>query len=190
MRRLLRPAAALLLCACSATLSKKEAVSPPSGAHRGLYAVFVTARGNIEARLFEDDAPKTVEDFSRRARRGDFDGTALARAVPGFLVQGGVRSSDAPLGLETSSGRGFAKEGRLAAPAREGMSVPGEFFITLAALPWLDGRNAVFGEVTSGLESLQEAALAPRLERDPSGRFSDRPESPLRIEKVLIEERR
>lgn len=187
MRRLSVPALGLL-CACSS--ARPQADAPAPSPHRGLYAVLVTPRGSVEARLFEDDAPKTVADFAARARRGDFDGTPLARAVPGFIIQGAGRSSGPPLELEASSGRGFRKEGRLAAPSQPGGSVPGQFFFTLAPLPWLDGRNAVFGEVTSGFEVLADAAAGPRAERDASGAFLDRPQAPLMLDAVRIEERR
>ncbi|MBI5596507.1 MAG: peptidylprolyl isomerase [Elusimicrobia bacterium] len=189
MRRLTVPVLGLL-CACSSARPKTDAAADAPAAHRGLYAVLVTPRGSVEARLFEDDAPKTVADFAARARRGDFDGTPLARAVPGFIVQGGVRSADAALELEASAGRGFRKEGRLAAPSQPGGSVPGQFFFTLAPLPWLDGRNAVFGEVTSGFEVLAAAAAGPRAELDASGGFLDRPQAPLMLDAVRIEERR
>lgn len=182
--------AAALLCACSSAHPKAGGASSGPSAHRGLYAVFVTQNGSVEARLFEDDAPKTVADFALRARRGDFNGLLLTRAVPGFMLQGGAPSADGGLELEAASGRGFGKEGRLAAPAEGGKSVPGQFFFTLAPLPWLDGRHAVFGEVTAGLALLDEAAAAPRLERDSSGRFVDRPASPLKVSEVRIEERR
>lgn len=181
-------AAVLLTAACAATTPKPKAAA--AGPHRGFYAVLTTPRGTVEALLFQDEAPKTVENFRVRASSGAFDGRPLLRAVPGFLVQAGAAAGGAPLPLETNPIRDFAKAGRLAAPALDGGADPSQFFVTLAPAPWLDGKNTVFGEVTAGLDLLREASAGPREERDAKGRLADTPAGGLAITSVRIEDRR
>ncbi|MDE2293109.1 MAG: peptidylprolyl isomerase, partial [Elusimicrobia bacterium] len=164
---------------------------PSTAPHRGYYAVITTDRGVVEAFLYQDEAPKTVEEFRVLASTGAYDGRPFERAVPGFLVQAAASSAPAePLPLETNPGRVFDAPGRLAAPAVPGGSAPGQFFVTLTAAPWLDGKNCVFGTVTQGLEVLRDAAAGPRQERAADGSFADRPLHPLVIRSIRVEDRR
>lgn len=188
MRRLSALLAAAVL-GCSSAPKEPPAPASASGPKPGLYAVLTTARGDVEVRLFKDDAPLTVAAFLEQAKAGAYDGAAFSRAVPGFLVQAAARSGGAPLPLEAAQGRGFEKAGRMAAPRAEGGSAPGEFFITLRPAPWLDGRHAVMGEVTKGLELLDAAAREPRRERGDDGSLLDAPLSPLRLSGVRFEDR-
>jgi cyclophilin family peptidyl-prolyl cis-trans isomerase len=180
-------AAAVLGCASAA----KEPPAPEAAAapKPGLYAVLATARGEVEVRLFKDDAPLTVAAFLAQAKSGAYDGAAFSRAVPGFLVQAAACSGGAPLPLEAAQGRGFEKAGRMAAPRTGAGSASGEFFITLRPAPWLDGRHAVMGEVTKGLELLAAAAREPRRELGDDGALVDAPLAPLRLSGVRFEER-
>ena len=186
MRRL-----ALLLAvgasACAQPKAKAAAVPPLP--HRGLYAVLATEKGDITIRLFQDDAPKTVQNFVALAKSGAYDGTAFERSVPGFMIQAGPGGAGEPLALETGPGRTFAKEGRVAMAALKDGSDPRQFFITLSPAPWLDGRQSVFGEVTEGLPAAEAIAAAPRRERGPGGAFVDRPLEPVRLRAVRVEDR-
>lgn len=184
MRRLALLAVAAAAAACSTAASKSAAKAEAQASRSGIYAVLETDRGLVEARLFPDDAPRTVESFTARARGGAYDGTEFGRAVPGFIIQEVGRSSGPVLALEVHPGRSFVKAGRVA------MAPLGQFFVTLAPAPWLDGKNTVFGEVTAGLELLSAAASEPRTEKETDGRFIDRPLKPLKLNSVRIEDRK
>ena len=176
----MRPTAPLLAAAlaagCVSSGKGGPAAPAPAGSKPGLYAVLATARGDVEMRLFKDEAPKSVAAFVLQGKSGGYDGVPFARAVPGFLVQAAARAAGEAPPFEALPGRGFQDSGRVAIPARDGGSAPGEFFITVLPAPWLDGKHAVFGEVTKGLALLDAASREPagslRIE---SVRFEDRP---------------
>ncbi|TBR23212.1 hypothetical protein EPO15_06480, partial [bacterium] len=138
---------------------------------------------------FKDDAPKSVAAFVAAAKAGAYDGSPFARAVPGFLVQAAARKAGGELPFESLPGRGFQEPGRMAVPAQDGVSVPGQFFVTLLPAPWLDGKHAVMGEVTKGLALLDAASREPRRERAADGALADAPLDPLRIRSVRFEDR-
>lgn len=180
-------AAALLGCAGSRPAPAAPAAD--AAPKPGLYAVLKTARGEVELRLFKDDAPKSVAAFVERGKAGGFDGAPFARAVPGAFVQAAARGGGGALPLELVAGRGFEKPGRVAVPLKDGAPVAGEFFVTLLPSPWLDGKHAVMGEVTGGLALLDAASREPRKERAEDGSFVDEPLSPLLIDSVRFEDR-
>ena len=120
-------------------------------------ATLHTNHGAIAIELFDDDAPKTVENFLKLARDGFYDGVVFHRVIPDFMIQGGD---------PTGSGRGgpgytFEDEfnqhpvvrGALAM-ANAGPNTNGSqfFVVTAEATPWLDGKHTVFGRVTSGMD--------------------------------------
>jgi len=119
-------------------------------------AVIETTKGTIKFRLFEKDAPITASNFIMLASKKFYDGLTFHRIEPGFVIQGGD-----PLG----TGAGGAKDtieleinpklkhtlGAVAmARSSEKNSASSQFYITLAPQPFLDGKYAVFGQVTSG----------------------------------------
>jgi peptidyl-prolyl cis-trans isomerase A (cyclophilin A) len=152
-----------------------------------LYATMKTGMGDIVLLLFEDKAPKTVENFvglatgtkewtdpkSRaRTKRPLYNGTIFHRVIPNFMIQGGD-----PLGNGTG-GPGFrfadefhpelkhSKAGILSM-ANAGPNTNGsQFFITQQATPWLDGRHSILGEVVKGLEVVTAIVNVPRDGRD------------------------
>ncbi|AHY45412.1 Peptidyl-prolyl cis-trans isomerase (rotamase) - cyclophilin family [Rubrobacter radiotolerans] len=152
---------------------------------REYHARLRTERGEIKVRLFAEEAPETVNNFVFLAREGYFDGTTFHRVIPDFMVQGGD-----PTGTGTG-GPGYRipdefhpdlKHDRpgILSMANAGPNTGGsQFFITHVPTPWLDGRHAIFGEVTDGMD----VVLAIR-ERDP---MRD-PNPGDRIESVEIEE--
>ena len=122
--------------------------------------MFETSKGRIRIALFADDAPLTVANFVNLARRGFYDGTTFHRVVPGFLAQGGdprgdgfggpgAHLPDEP-GLQPF-GRGAVGMARLGPDASGG-----QFFITQAPAPHLDGRFTLFGRVASGMEVVDQ----------------------------------
>jgi cyclophilin family peptidyl-prolyl cis-trans isomerase len=161
---------------------------PPSGdldLSKSYTATVTTERGSFDVELFAADAPLTVENFVNLARAGFYDGTTFHRVIPGFMAQGGD---------PTGTGRGgpgyqfrdeFSSERRhdaagVLSMANAGPNTNGsQFFITFGPTPHLDGKHAVFGRVTSGMEVVN--ALR---ERDP-GRD---PNPGDRIERIEISE--
>jgi len=120
-------------------------------------ATITTNHGPIELELFDDDAPKTVENFTKLARDGFYDGVVFHRVIPDFMIQGGD-----PTGTG-SGGPGYQFEdeqndhkvvrGALAM-ANAGPNTNGSqfFVVTAEACPWLDGKHTVFGRVTGGMD--------------------------------------
>jgi cyclophilin family peptidyl-prolyl cis-trans isomerase len=130
-------------------------------------ATIETAKGEIVLELFAQDAPKTVNNFVKLARKGFYDGTTFHRVIPGFMAQGGDPTGSG------SGGPGYKFEDEInsrkiatgtLAMANSGPNTNGsQFFITYAPTPWLDGKHTVFGIVTKGMDVLNR--LTPR---DPS----------------------
>ena len=141
-----------------------------------------TSAGTIELELFPEDAPKTVENFTKLASEGYYDGLTFHRVIPDFMVQGGC-----PQGTGTG-GPGYSFEdeinqhkvvrGALAMANAGPNTIGSQFFIvTIDAAPWLDGKHTVFGEVTSGMDVVDALEGLPT-----DGR--DRPSDPALIEKI------
>jgi peptidyl-prolyl cis-trans isomerase A (cyclophilin A) len=154
----------------------------------GTYAVLNSSEGTIVCRLFEKDAPKTVQNFvelaegkrewthpgtRQKTRARLYDGTIFHRVIPNFMIQGGD-----PLGVghggpgyqfedETKGSlHKFDKPGKLAM-ANAGPNTNGsQFFITVAPTPWLTGNHTIFGEVVEGQEVANKIVNVPRNRQD------------------------
>ncbi|HUV71015.1 MAG TPA: peptidylprolyl isomerase [Terracidiphilus sp.] len=168
----------------------------------GTYAAFTTSEGKITVRLFENDAPITVKNFvelaegtkewthpSTNSKSKDklFNGTIFHRVIPDFMIQGGDPTGTGMGGPgyrfedETKgSPHKFDKPGKLAM-ANSGPGTNGcQFFITVAATPWLTGNHTIFGEVVEGQDVVTKISLVPR-----GGQ--DKPKSAVILESVVIE---
>jgi peptidyl-prolyl cis-trans isomerase B (cyclophilin B) len=148
-------------------------------------ATLHTSHGPIALELFAEDAPKTVENFTRLAREGFYDGVIVHRVIPDFMIQGGD-----PTGTGTG-GPGYQFEDEInpnrvergaLAMANAGPNTNGSqfFIVTAEACPWLDGKHTVFGRVTSGMEVVDEISALPRDSRD-------RPRDDVAIERIELE---
>jgi peptidyl-prolyl cis-trans isomerase B (cyclophilin B) len=147
-------------------------------------ATMVTNHGEIKLRLFDDDAPKTVENFTTLARDGFYDGLIFHRVIPDFMIQGGC-----PQGTGTG-GPGYTFEDEInehkvvrgaLAMANAGPNTNGSqfFIVTIDAAPWLDGKHTVFGEVTDGMDVVDTIESQPTDARD-------RPKDEARIERLEV----
>jgi peptidyl-prolyl cis-trans isomerase B (cyclophilin B) len=147
-------------------------------------ATMHTNHGPIELELFEDDAPKTVENFVKLARDGYYDGLVFHRVIKDFMIQGGC-----PQGTGTG-GPGYEFEDEIndhkivrgaLAMANRGPDTNGSqfFIVTTDAAPWLDGKHTVFGEVRSGMEAVDS------IEGAETG-AQDRPTKDAVIERVEV----
>ena len=168
-----------------------------------LYAKFDTTEGIFTIRLFDQEAPRTVENFVglaegtkqwKNPRTNQFvttpyyDGVIFHRVIEGFMIQGGD-----PLG-EGIGGPGYAfadefhpklrhdKPGVLSMANRGPNTNGGQFFITLAPTPHLDDRHTVFGEVVEGMDVVRKIGGTTTNERD-------RPLQDIVIRTITIERR-
>src|SRR2546430_15823367 len=145
-----------------------------------------TSAGPIQLELFDEDAPKTVENFRKLSTDGFYDGLVFHRVIPDFMIQGGCPEGSGrggpgyTFGDEFHSSLKHSKAGKLSM-ANSGPGTNGsQFFITVAATPWLDNKHTIFGEVVEGQDVADKISKAPR-------DSSDRPRTPITLNKVKIE---
>lgn len=124
----------------------------------------------VEAELYPDKAPKTVENFVKLAKEGFYDGLTFHRVIKGFMIQGGDPKGNGTGGPGYSiegefSGNGFKQNdlkhtrGVLSmARAQDPNSAGSQFFIMHADAPYLDGQYAAFGKVTKGMDAVDKIA--------------------------------
>jgi peptidyl-prolyl cis-trans isomerase A (cyclophilin A) len=162
-------------------------------------ATFRTSAGAFTVKLMPEHAPKTVANFTELAsgnrewrdpRDGKtkteplYSGTVFHRVIPDFMIQGGD-----PKGTGTGGpgyefedetppdGPTFDKPGLLAM-ANAGPNTNGsQFFVTVAATPWLNGKHTIFGEVTDGMDVVNAISTV-------DSDASDRPTSDVVIEGI------
>jgi cyclophilin family peptidyl-prolyl cis-trans isomerase len=148
-------------------------------------ATLHTNAGPIAVELFDEDAPKTVENFRKLAGDGFYDDLVFHRVIPDFMIQGGC-----PEGTGTG-GPGYTFEDEFndhkivrgaLAMANAGPNTNGSqfFIVTTAEAPWLDGKHTVFGEVTDGMDTVEAIEATPTA-------AGDRPVEPQVIERVELD---
>jgi peptidyl-prolyl cis-trans isomerase A (cyclophilin A) len=152
-----------------------------------VYAEFTTSEGNFTVRLYDQEAPRTVENFvglaegtkewtdprtNRKVTQPYYDGVVFHRVIDGFMIQGGD-----PLG-QGIGGPGYTfadefhpslrhnKAGILSMANRGPNTNGGQFFITLGPTPHLDDRHSVFGEVSAGMDVVKKLGSTKTGERD------------------------
>src|SRR5213078_2655619 len=141
-----------------------------------------TTHGTIDLELFDEDAPKTVENFRKLAGERFYDGIIFHRVIPDFMIQGGC-----PKGTGTG-GPGYTFEDEInqhkivrgaLAMANAGPDTNGSqfFIVTADSAPWLDGKHTVFGRVTDGMDVVDAIST---LDSD----ARDRPREDVVIERV------
>jgi peptidyl-prolyl cis-trans isomerase A (cyclophilin A) len=166
-----------------------------------LNAHFTTSEGNFTVRLFDQDAPGTVANFvglaegtkewsdpktGQKVKRPFYDGLIFHRVIDGFMIQGGdplgtgVGGPGYKFGDEFSPKLKHTKAGILSM-ANAGPNTNGsQFFITLAATPWLDNKHSVFGEVVEGMDVIKKIGSTA------TSKPGDRPVKPITIQTVKI----
>jgi peptidyl-prolyl cis-trans isomerase B (cyclophilin B) len=147
-------------------------------------ATLHTNHGAIEVELFDEDAPKTVENFVKLARDGFYDGVTFHRVIPDFMIQGGDPTGTGRGGpgytFEDEINEHKVARGALAM-ANAGPSTNGSqfFVVTAEATPWLDGKHTVFGGVRSGMDVVDAIS---NVETD----ADDKPRDAVVIERVEL----
>jgi peptidyl-prolyl cis-trans isomerase A (cyclophilin A) len=169
----------------------------------GVYARFDTTEGSFTVRLYNEEAPNTVDNFiglaegtkewndprtNQKVKKPYYDGVIFHRVIDGFMIQAGD-----PLG-QGIGGPGYTfadefhpklrhnKAGILSMANRGPNTNGGQFFITLGPTPHLDDRHSVFGEVVEGMDVVRKIGGARTAERD-------RPVDNITIHSVTIERR-
>ena len=146
-----------------------------------------TSAGDITIELFDDKAPKTVENFLKLVDKGYYNRLHFHRVIKDFMLQGGCPNSKDPNNPKAGMGGPgyqinceFHDDLKHNIPgvlsmANAGRNTGGsQFFLTTVATPWLDGKHAIFGKVTNGMNTVQ------KIENCKTGHM-DRPNKPQQI---------
>ncbi len=144
-----------------------------------------TTLGPIRLEIFQDKVPKTAKNFLDLAQKGFYNGLTFHRVIPGFMIQGGCPKGNGTGGPGYEIPDEFHPSLRHSAPGIVSMANAGpntggsQFFITLAATGWLDGKHAIFGKVVGGQDVVDKIAGLPR-DR------SDRPKTAVAIRTATV----
>jgi peptidyl-prolyl cis-trans isomerase A (cyclophilin A) len=131
------------------------------------HAEFKTSKGDFKLELFEDKAPITTGNFIKLAEDGYYNGLIFHRVIDGFMIQGGCPQGSGRGGPGYTIQDEFHPELKHSSPGILSMANAGpntggsQFFITLAATAWLDGRHAVFGQVVEGMDVVSSIGSVP-----------------------------
>jgi len=147
-------------------------------------ATLHTNAGAIVLELYDEDAPKTVENFRKLAADGFYDSLIFHRVIPDFMIQGGCPEGSG------RGGPGYTFEDEIndhkvvrgaLAMANAGPNTNGSqfFIVTAGAAPWLDGKHTVFGAVVEGMDAVDAIESTPT-------DASDGPREPQTIERVEL----
>jgi peptidyl-prolyl cis-trans isomerase B (cyclophilin B) len=147
-------------------------------------ATLHTNHGAIAIELYPGEAPKTVENFTKLAGDGFYDGVIFHRVIPDFMIQGGDPTGTGRGGpgytFEDEFNDHKVERGALAM-ANAGPNTNGSqfFIVTADACPWLDGKHTVFGRVADGMDVVNDISGV-----DTDG--ADRPRQDVVIERVEL----
>jgi peptidyl-prolyl cis-trans isomerase-like 1 len=142
-----------------------------------------TSHGTVTLELYYKHAPKTCQNFFELAKRGYYDDVVFHRVIKDFMIQGGDptgtgRGGESVFGgkFEDEISKGLRHVGAgILVMANSGPNTnKSQFFITLAPTPWLDGKHAIFGRVSSGM-SVVRAIGAVKVDKN------DRPVKEVKI---------
>uniref|UniRef100_A0A061RJB2 peptidylprolyl isomerase n=1 Tax=Tetraselmis sp. GSL018 TaxID=582737 RepID=A0A061RJB2_9CHLO len=127
-------------------------------------AIIHTTKGDIKMKLYPDECPKTIENFTTHSRNGYYDGLIFHRVIKGFMIQTGDPLGDGTGGQSIwgeEFGDEFDRSLRHDRPGTLSMANAGpntngsQFFITTVPTPWLDNKHTVFGRVVKGMDVVQ-----------------------------------
>ncbi|MGB1658592.1 MAG: peptidylprolyl isomerase, partial [Longimicrobiales bacterium] len=146
-----------------------------------------TNHGTITAEMYMEQAPKTAGNFIDLAKKGYYDDLIFHRVIDGFMIQGGCPDGTGRGGPgytipdEFAAGLAHTDKGIFSMANAGPNSGGSQFFITLAATPWLDGKHAIFGHVTDGMDVVETIG---KIETG----FGDQPSEPVVMIKVTVSE--
>lgn len=157
-----------------------------------LTAIIKTNMGDIEIELFENKAPKTVENFVGLAKKGYYNGVIFHRVIDNFMIQGGDPTGTGRGGESLWGGKfedefdtslTFDQPGILAM-ANAGPNTNGsQFFITTVPTPWLNFKHTIFGKVINGMD------IVNKIDKVPTSKPYDKPVDDVVMKEILIEKK-
>ncbi len=134
-----------------------------------IHIVLHTSKGDIEGTIFASKVPATAANFLNLATKGFYNGITFHRVIPDFMIQGGDPTGTGMGGPgykfadEIDRSLKHSKPG-IFSMANAGPNTNGsQFFITHVATPHLDGKHAVFGEVTKGQDVVNQIAKGDKI---------------------------
>ena len=154
-------------------------------------SIIKTNMGTIEIELFADQTPKTVENFVGLAEKGYYKGVIFHRVIKDFMLQAGDPTGTGRGGASFWGGKfedEFVSDLKHDTPGMLSMANAGpntngsQFFITLVATPWLDGKHTVFGKVINGMDVVYTIGKVKTA-------AGDKPVDEVVMEEVIIEKR-
>ena len=165
---------------------KADTPLPPADQNKkNSLAVFETSMGTFKVELFEDKAPRTAQNFISLVNKGFYNGLIFHRVIDGFMIQGGDPKGNGTGGPGYVIPDEFHKDLKhtgagILSMANAGPNSGGsQFFITLDATPWLDGKHAIFGKVVEGLDVVKAIGKVK------TG-AQDRPQTDVVMKKITI----
>jgi cyclophilin family peptidyl-prolyl cis-trans isomerase len=135
-------------------------------------ATIQTNLGTFKVELLKDKAPKTAGNFADLAKKGFYDGIIFHRVIPDFMIQGGDPTGSGMGGPGYKIKDEFHPDLKHNVPgilsmANSGPNTGGsQFFVTVAATPWLDNKHAIFGKVVEGMDIVNKISTVKRNRQD------------------------
>lgn len=185
----------------SANKEEKKAAKKDTKKGNPMFATIETSQGTFKVKLFAKEAPKTVENFvglaegtkewtdpktGKKEKKPLYPGTVFHRVIPDFMLQGGDPEGNGTGGPGYTFGDEIHPELKHSKPgilsmANRGPGTNGsQFFVTVKATPWLDGKHTVFGEVVEGMD------VVNKISKVKTGAM-DRPVEPVVLKTIKIE---
>lgn len=181
----------IIITLLNTTINYSQKKEPKKMTDSITVAIINTNMGTIELELFAKETPKTVENFVGLSNKGYYNGVIFHRVIDNFMIQGGDPTGTGR-GGESLWGKRFNDEivpslkhsgPGILSMANAGPNTNGsQFFITLVATPWLDGKHTVFGKVINGMDVVNAIGKVPKNQMD-------RPLKDVVMESVTIEKR-
>jgi peptidylprolyl isomerase len=161
LRRSLIAGAAIATLTGEITMSDTAEAQAKSDPENTLYMDL--KQGRVVIQLFPELAPKAVERVKTLTREGFYDNTPFHRVIEGFMAQGGDPTGTGSGGsklpdlpAEFSTNRHFLRGTVGAARTSDPNSANSQFYIMFAPAPHLDGQYTIWGQVTQGMEFVDQ----------------------------------
>jgi cyclophilin family peptidyl-prolyl cis-trans isomerase len=158
----------IILAGCGNSNNNQVNTNKNIKKNKELKAILNTNFGDVHIVLYKKDAPKTVANFVKLAKKDFYDQTLFHRVIKDFMIQGGDPNSKlSDWSKHGTGGPGYTFEDEInehelvkgtVAMANRGPDTNGSqfFIVTASSTPWLDGRHTVFGKVKKGMDVVKK----------------------------------